>query len=137
MSLTATARAIDGGAKQEVDVNGRHTIVTDEPRALGGTDAGPAPHELLPAMLAACVSTTLALHAERRGFRLDDLRVDVDYDPSTTPRRVELIVHLPDGLTTEQLERLQRLVAACPVRRALETGFAFNERLALDLPAAA
>jgi putative redox protein len=133
MSLTATARAIDGGARQEVDVNGRHTIVTDEPRSLGGSDAGPAPHELLPAMLAACVSTTLALYAERHGFRLDDLRVEVVYDPSTSPRHVELTVHLPDGLTAEQRERLRRLVAACPVRRALETGFEFDEQLAVDL----
>ena len=58
MSMTATARPIDGTLRHEVEVNGRHTIITDEPTRLGGTDAGPAPHELLPAMLA--------------GVRLDD-----------------------------------------------------------------
>jgi putative redox protein len=48
--MTAVARSIDGGLRHEVDVNGRHVIVTDEPERLGGPDAGPAPHELLAAM---------------------------------------------------------------------------------------
>ncbi len=31
MSFTASARSIDGTLRHEVDVNGRHTIITDEP----------------------------------------------------------------------------------------------------------
>ena len=45
--FTATARSIDGTLRNEVDVNGRHTLVTDEPESVGGTNAGPAPHELV------------------------------------------------------------------------------------------
>ena len=74
MSFTATARRA-GGLSHEVDVNGRHTIVTDEPESIGGTDLGPAPHELLPAALASCVSTMLALYAERKGWDLGELVV--------------------------------------------------------------
>ena len=48
MSFTATARRTGTGLRHEIDVNGRHTIVTDEPESLGGTDTAPAPHELLP-----------------------------------------------------------------------------------------
>ena len=44
MSLTASARRIDDKLLHEVDVNNRHTIVTDEPVDLGGGDIGPAPH---------------------------------------------------------------------------------------------
>jgi putative redox protein len=130
VSFTASARAIPGGLGQEVDVNGRHKIVTDEPRSLGGNDTGPAPHELLPAMLASCVSTTLELYAKRHDWRLDGLRVDVTYDADVTPRHVQLSVHLPAGLTSEQTERLRRVAAGCPARRALEAGFTFDERLA-------
>jgi hypothetical protein len=36
--LTATARAVDGNLRNEIDVNGRHTLTTDEPESLGGTD---------------------------------------------------------------------------------------------------
>ncbi len=135
--FTATARSIGGGLRHEVDVNGRHTIVTDEPERLGGTDTGPAPHELMAAMLAACASTMVVLYAQRRHWRLGEILVDVRYDAGVTPRQVEISVHLPDGLTPEQVERLTRVVNTCPARRALEAGFTFDEQLELDVPAAA
>jgi putative redox protein len=132
--FTASAKTIGGTLRHEVDVNGRHTIVTDEPERLGGADAGPAPHELMAAMLAACASTMIVLYAQRRAWRLGDVRVDVRYDADVTPRRVEISVHLPEGLTPEQVERLRRVADTCPARRALEAGFSFEEELALDLP---
>jgi hypothetical protein len=55
-------------------------------------------------------------------------RVDVVYDADTTARRVELTVHLPDGASGDQTERLRRVADTCPVRRAFEAGFAFDER---------
>ena len=72
MAMTATARRVGDTLKHEVEVNGRHVIVTDEPVHLGGRDEGPAPHELLPATLAACISTMIAMYAQRQ--RLGDRR---------------------------------------------------------------
>jgi putative redox protein len=137
MSFTATAHSIDGGLRHEIDVNGRHTIITDEPLDLGGTDAGPAPHELLAAMLASCVSTMIALYAQRHHWQLGDVRVEVSYGTDTTPREAQITVHLPAGLTSEQLTRLRRVADTCPVRRALEAGFTFSEEIITDLPAIA
>jgi putative redox protein len=138
MTFTASARQLDGGLRHEVDVNGRHMIVTDEPLALGGTDTGPAPHELLAAMVASCVSTTIALYAARHGWSLAGLRVDCEYDPQVTPRPLTLVIHLPDGLSVPQAERLHRVADTCPVRRALEAGFAFDETFEIEVaPAAA
>ena len=134
--FTASARSIGGTLRHEIDVNGRHTIVTDEPESLGGTDAGPAPHELMASMLAACTSTMIVLFAQRREWPLDDVRVDVRYDADVTPRRAEISVHLPEGLTPDQVERLRRVANTCPARRALEAGFTFDEQIELDLPAA-
>ena len=37
-------------------MNGRHQIVADEPRALGGSDLGPSPYQLLSAGLGACTT---------------------------------------------------------------------------------
>ena len=31
MSFTASAHSIDGTLRHEIDVNGRHTMITDEP----------------------------------------------------------------------------------------------------------
>ena len=136
MTMTATAQPADGGLRNEVRVNGRHTIVTDEPLRLGGTDEGPAPHELLPAMLAACVSTMIATYANGRGLDLRGLRVDVDYDNQSTPRQVEIVVHAPADFPAEQLGRLQRIADTCPVKRALEAGFSFRDRVVADAPTA-
>lgn len=129
MAMTATARRIGTGLTHEVDVNGRHVLITDEPASLGGDDTGASPHELLPATLAACISTMIALYATRKGWTLDDLAVDVDYDADATPRRFAVRIHLPAGLSAQQLARLRRVAETCPVRRALEAGFVFDERI--------
>jgi putative redox protein len=129
MSMTATARRVGDGLKHEVDVNGRHTILTDEPERLGGTDQAPAPHELLAATLASCVATMIAMYAQNRGWEIGETAVEVDYDPDCVPRSFAVDVHLPDGLTPDQRRRLERVAATCPVRRALEAGFAFQERI--------
>src|SRR5271167_2027185 len=109
MSYTATARPIEGTLRQEIDVNGRHTITTDEPASLGGTDAAPTPHELLAAALASCVSTMIVLYTQRHAWELGRIQVDVEYDADTTPRHVEVTIRLSEGLTADQIKRLQRV----------------------------
>ena len=127
--LTATARRVGESLANEVDVNGRHTILTDEPIDLGGTDSGPAPHELLPAALASCIGTMVAMYAKRHNWDLGEVRVDVAYDPDATPRFCKIVVHLEGDLSAEQRRRLERVAETCPIRRALEAGFTFEERL--------
>jgi putative redox protein len=129
MTFTASARSADGSLRHEIDVNGRHTITTDEPVSVGGTDSGPAPHELLAAMLASCVSTMMVLYARRHEWDLGDMRVDVLYDADVTPRRAQISIHLPAHLTPDQVARLERVAATCPVRRALEAGFVCEEQI--------
>lgn len=135
MSLTASARRTGNTLRHEIDVNGRHTIVTDEPTALGGTDTGPAPHELLAATLASCISTMIALYAMRREWDLGEISVDVLYDHESEPRRFDVTINLPGGLSEDQEARLRRVADTCPVRRALEAGFSFHERIHTPAPA--
>ena len=129
MAFTATARPANGGLRHEVEVNGRHSIVTDEPANLGGTDLGPAPHELLAAAVASCVSTMVSLYAKRKSLDVSGLSVDVSYDNESDPKRVEVRLHLPESLDRDQVERLERVAETCPVRRALEGEFVFRERV--------
>src|SRR5271157_6523595 len=114
MSMTATARRSGEGLMHEVDVNGRHTIVTDEPERLGGTDSGPAPHELLAATLASCVATMISMYAQNRGWKLGETSVCVHYNPDSVPRHFAIDVQLPDDLTAEQQRRLERVARTCP-----------------------
>lgn len=129
MPFTATSVNRSGSLRAEIDVNGRHAIVTDEPADLGGEDTAPAPHELLPAMLASCISTMVTLYANRKGWEIGEVRVDVTYDPESTPRRLEADVLLPPGLSPEQAARLERVARTCPVGRAFEAGFVLEERV--------
>lgn len=134
MAMTASARRIGETLKHEVDVNGRHVILTDEPEHLGGTDEAPAPHELLPATLASCISTMIAMYAQNRDWDIGETNVDVSYDPDSVPRRFTIDLQLPDNLTDDQYRRLERVAETCPVRRALEAGFTFEERIAPSPP---
>jgi putative redox protein len=135
MSLTATARAIPGTLRQEVVIDGQHRLITDEPERLGGDGSGPAPHELFPAALAACISTTLVIYARTKGWDLGDVRVAVDYDHRSTPRRFEVAITLGGDLRDEQLERLARVAASCPLRRSIEAGIEFDETISRRTPA--
>lgn len=107
-------------------------LVTDEPEYLGGCDAGPAPHELFPAPLASCISTTILMYARTRGWEIGDVRVDVDYDNRSTPRRFAIALHLDPALSEERVQRLTKVAQSCPVRRAIESGIVFDERVLLD-----
>lgn len=129
MSLTATSRSIPGTLRQEILIDGKHRLVTDEPAEVGGDGSAPAPHELLPAALASCVSTTIVMYARRKGWALGEVRVDVVYDHRATPRRADVRIEIEADLSAEQLERLDAVAAACPVRRSIETAFEFDERI--------
>lgn len=129
MSLTATARSIPGTLRQEIVIDGKHRLVTDEPEHLGGDGTAPAPHELFPAALASCISTTLVMYARTKEWELGAVIVDVDYDHQAKPRRFEIRIRLTGELTPEQLALLEKVAAACPLRRSLETGIVFVERL--------
>jgi putative redox protein len=129
MSLMATSRSIPGTLRQEIVIDGKHRLTTDEPVEVGGDGSAPAPHELLPAALASCVSTTLVVYARRKGWDLGQVRVDVSYDHRATPRRADITISLGVDLSPEQLEVLEKVAAACPVRRSIETEFEFHERI--------
>jgi putative redox protein len=129
VSLTAIARSVPGTLRQDVLVDGRHLLRTDEPVRLGGEGTAAAPHELFPAALAACVSTTLVMYARTKDWDLGDVTVGVVYDNESTPRRFEIDIELTGDLSADQLERLDKVAAACPVRRSIEAGIAFDERI--------
>ncbi|HEV7132356.1 MAG TPA: OsmC family protein [Gaiellaceae bacterium] len=137
MGLTATAHTIPGTLRQDVLIDGRHRLTTDEPVEIGGEGTGPAPHELFPAALAACIATTLAMYARTKDWDLGEVTVDVDYDHRSTPRRFEIRIALGGDLTPSQLDRLEKVAAACPLRRSIETGVVFDERIVATMEAQA
>jgi uncharacterized OsmC-like protein len=62
--------------------------------------------------------------------------VDVDFDNRSTPRRCEIAVSVGAALDEAQVQRLERVARACPVRRSLEAGVEFIETIVCDSAAA-
>ncbi len=122
------------GPKLEQDISVReHRVTADEPVDHGGEDAGPSPQELLAASLASCTAVTMEMYAQRKGWDVGEVVVDVDYEPAQrgSPTRFVMDVQLSKELPEEQRERLMQIAAKCPVHRALEGEVMFEERVSL------
>ena len=132
MPITATVRSTADTLRQEIVVNDRFRLVTDEPEALGGEDTAPTPYELLPAALASCVVTTIRMYARRKGWELGELGADVVLDEQARPQRATIALSLPPGLSDEQVARLEHVAQACAVHRTLERGLVFELRPAVE-----
>ena len=118
-TVKVVARRRDGFT-HDVEVEGGHTLVIDEPVDEGGADRGPSPTRTLGAALAACTAITAEMYADRKGWDLGKLEVEVgiSYDgPSPTAFAVTL--SCPAELDDGQLERLLRVAGKCPVHRLL------------------
>jgi putative redox protein len=120
--VRATARRTSGYA-HEVEIEGGHRLVIDEPEAAGGTNTGPSPTRTLAAALAACTAITCEMYAERKGWELGKVEVDVDFDFGhvATIERVTVKLRVPEPLNEEQRERLVVIAGKCPVHRALKS----------------
>ena len=131
--MRAIARRTDGGLKHHIDMGG-HQLTADEPREKGGSDAGPSPQELLAASLASCTAITIEMYANRKGWDIGEIVVDVDYEPAQrgSPTKFDMAVQLPKELPEEQRERLLQIAAKCPVHRTLEGEVMFEERVELS-----
>ena len=130
MRATATQRA---GFTHDVKVR-KHTMTADEPADHGGEDLGPSPQELLAASLASCTAITMEMYARRKGWNVDGLAVECDYQPAErgAVTRFELVMKMPAHLSDEQVRKLQVIAAKCPVHRTLEGEVAFDERVELS-----
>ncbi len=117
--MRIVARRIEGLA-HEVELEGGHILVVDEPPDRGGTDTGPRPTQLLAASLAGCTAITVEMYAERKGWEVGKVEVDVDvsYDHHV-PDHFRVALHLPGDLDDEQRQRLLLIAAKCPVHRVL------------------
>ena len=130
--MRAVARLAGGKLVQEVTIRG-HELTADEPKDEGGDDEGPSPQELLAASLASCTAITMEMYAQRKGWEVGDMSVDVNYEPAQrgSPTRFEMVVKMPKELPEDQRQRLMQIAAKCPVHRTLEGEVMFDERVEL------
>lgn len=114
--------------KTDIVANG-HALIADEPPSNGGADAGPSPFALVLSGLSGCTTITLKMYAERKGWPLEGLEVDLNLHAGEPKRRIERKVIASGPLTEEQIGRLREIVERTPVTLALKTGFDIDTTL--------
>lgn len=114
--------------RTEIEVDG-HRIVADEPPALGGAGAGPAPYDLILAGLGACTAITLRMYADRKQWPLESLDVALRLTGGKDDRRIERVLTI-EGLDADQQARLADVAERTPVTLTLKGGIAIDTRLA-------
>ena len=117
--MKVLARRREGYA-HDVEIEGGHTIRVDEPTAAGGTDTGPSPTRLVAAGLASCVAITMEMYADRKGWDVGSIEVDVDVTyRDYAPLSFAVTLRLADGLSDDQRERLLAVARKCPVHKLI------------------
>jgi putative redox protein len=109
------------GYAHDVEIEGGHVVRIDEPTATGGTDTGPSPTRLLAASLAGCTAITIEMYAERNGWDVGQVEVDVDVEyRDGSPISFAVTLRLPSELSDEQRKRLLVVASKCPVHKLID-----------------
>lgn len=103
--------------------SGRHELITDEPPALGGQDAGMAPFDLYLSSLAACTAITLRMYAEKKGWELGEFSAELSSRRDEDGKlHVHRMLHATGALDEAQWEKLLDVVTRTPVTLVMREG---------------
>jgi putative redox protein len=127
--VTRVTEADPAGFLQDI-LAGPHHLSADEPKAMGGSDLGPSPYQLLAAALGACTAMTMRMYARRKGWPVAGIEVDVTHDrvhsddaaQGGRTNRFRRVLRLSGDLDADQRTRLHEIADRCPVHRTLEAG---------------
>lgn len=114
-------------------IAGRHTLIADEPKQLGGQDTGPNPYDLLLAALGSCSTMTMRMYADRKGIALKTVRVHLEHDKVHAEDclnceskdgkldRIKKVIEIDGDLDDATREKLLEISQKCPVHRTLSS----------------
>ena len=105
-----------------ISIRGHH-LTGDEPPENGGQDQGPRPYELVLAGLGACTAGTLKMYADRKGWPLEhifiDLELTIEKTAQTHISHISRSIRFEGDLNEENKLRLIEIAEKCPVHRLL------------------
>jgi putative redox protein len=119
------------GYTHDVETDNGHTIVADEPIDEGGANLGAQPTRLLAASLASCTAITIEMYAERKGWDLGAVEVEVNGERGAPgePTSFDVAIRIPEEIDEAQEKRILAVSAKCPVHRILQGEVVFEERV--------
>lgn len=101
-----------------------HFVTIDEPVAQGGDDNGPTPVEYLLTSIGGCVSITLRMYAERKGWDVGKITVNVYQKEELTSEGIKKSlaeeISFENEITDEQRVKLLRIAGKCPVAKMVK-----------------
>jgi putative redox protein len=77
------------------------------------------PLEWVLAGLGACKSITVQMYAQRKGWVLQQVSIDLSYQNLGDRHRIDVQMSLEGDLDYEQRQRLRQIADRCPVHRLL------------------
>jgi putative redox protein len=117
--------------KVEIKSPSGNILIADEPVDKGGKDFGFSPKELLASALAACTSATVKMYANRKGWDLEEVKLEIelerDENENNTVINRKLI--LLGNLDETQRSRLLAVANSCPVHKILSNPIEINTHL--------
>lgn len=134
------ARTFSDGFRTDVRA-GKHHLLADEPVAVGGTDLGPTPYDLLSAGLATCTTMTLKMYATHKKLKLNSVTVRVTHgkihaedcaDCESDSGQIDQFrrrISVDGDLNDEELARLLEIADRCPVHKTLHNEIKIRTQL--------
>lgn len=98
----------------------KHFLVIDEPVESGGDDNGPTPVEYLLTAIGGCVSITLRMYAERKGWDVGKITVNVLQIKDENGTHLSEEISFEKEVTEEQKIKLLEIAGKCPVAKMVK-----------------
>lgn len=107
--------------KVDITSQSGNVLIADEPIEIGGKNLGFSPSEILASALAACTSATLRMYADRKGWDLQEVKLEVllEYDKGENKTMINRKLDLNGNLDEIQKARLLTIANSCPVHKML------------------
>lgn len=124
------------GYLAEINAND-HYLLADEPVALGGTNYGGTPYDLLVSALGACTALTIRMYANHKKIDLSEVKVHLTREKrhaedaanlgdSSLMEFIDIELELSGNLTQEERAGIEKIAHKCPVHKTLTQGLKIN-----------